>query len=322
MKRHICVAVVTRNRPQMLCHLFFSLAVMKRPPEEQLSLLVVENNDKRTLAGIIEPFRALMLGIKIEYRNECVPGISAVRNHALNHAIRRGYDLLVYVDDDECVEADWLVNLLAERDRLDLDIVGSPVRLKPFARKLTPMQKLVWRGIAQRKVKSEQRCKAKCECGRGDTIKLGTGSWMGRLDFFRETGLRFDAQFGLTGGEDWHLWEKAKSLGARTGWACNAIVYENVPLSRLTLSYYYRRTRDHNITEFIASYRENPRKTIRNLPLKLAGRAVKFLSTAIAIPFRGAPGIVSSAAALGGLVGLMEGPFGKVALHYLETMGF
>ncbi|WP_425373567.1 glycosyltransferase family 2 protein [Phyllobacterium leguminum] len=322
MKRRICVSVITRNRPKMLCNLFSSLAAMERPQGERVSFLVVENNDVQTLGESIERFRSRMPGTEIDYRNESVVGIAAARNHALNHAIERGYDLLVFVDDDEYVSPDWLMNLLAERDRLDLDIVGSPVRPTPFDRKLTLMQKLVWAGIRQNGLKSERKCKAKCDAGLSETIKVATGSWMGRLDFFRETGLRFDPQFNLTGGEDWDLWARAKSLGARTGWACNAIVYETVPPCRLTLSYHFHRNRDHNITQFTAQYRQNPKKALSKLPLKILGRFFKFLGTACAIPFRGAAGLVSSAAALGGVVGLLQVCAGKHSLRYMKTTGF
>ncbi len=130
---------------------------------------------------------------------EGVLGISSARNRALNHAIEQGFDFLVYVDDDEFVEPNWLVTLLAERDRLELDIIGSPVRPKPFDENLTILQKLVWSGIKRSGYNAEKRCRRKCAAGRGDSIKVATGSWMGRLDFFRNTGLRFDSHFGLTG---------------------------------------------------------------------------------------------------------------------------
>jgi len=321
-QRRICISVVTRNRPKMLCNLFSSLASIQKPDNAAISFLIVENNTCSTLDETVEGFRTSMPNDAIDYIVESVLGISSVRNRALNHAIEQGFDLLVYVDDDEFVERDWLIKLLAERDRLDLDIVGSPVRPKPFDDNLTLVQRLVWSGIERSGYKSEKKCRQKCAAGRGDSIKVATGSWMGRLDFFRNTGLRFDSHFGLTGGEDWNLWAKAKSLGARTGWACDAIVYETVPSSRLTLSYHYRRNRDHNITEFGARYRENPNKTLKKLPLKIAGRGVKFLGASLSIPFRGGQGLVSAATALGGLVGLFQGCFGKNSLHYANTTGF
>ncbi|MBV2142929.1 glycosyltransferase [Falsochrobactrum sp. TDYN1] len=321
-QRRICISVVTRNRPKMLGELFSSLALIVKPGNIRLSFLIVENNSAYTLDDTIQGFRVMMPDEDIEYLLERNIGISAARNRALNHAIEQGFDFLVYVDDDEFVDPTWLVNLLAERDRLDLDIVGSPVRPKPFDPNLTVWQRIVWSGIERMGFKSEWKCRHRCNNGQGDLIKVATGSWMGRLDFFRKTGLRFDSRFGLTGGEDWNLWAQAKSQGAKTGWACDAIVYETVPSSRLTLAYHFRRNRDHNITEFGARYRENPKRALRQLPVKILGRMLKFIIAVCSIPFKGGLALVSSAMALGGIVGLIQACFGKSSRHYANTTGF
>jgi len=306
----------------MLANLLASLSEITHPSSDDISFLIVENNGQPTLNEVIDAFRNDVAGTEVVYFNEGTPGISAVRNAALNYAAGKGYDFLVFVDDDEWVEKDWLVKLLAERDRLDLDIIGSPVRPVPFESDLTLMQKVVWSGLKHSSLKSERKCKSKSSSGKGHEIKIATGSWMGRLSFFRETGLDFDQRYNLSGGEDWHLWAKAKSLGAKTGWACDAIAYEAVPATRLTLSYHFRRNRDHNITEFAARYRENPQKALKGLPLKLASRGLKFFGAVCAIPFSRGRGLVSSATALGGFIGLLQGSVGTNANHYAKTTGY
>lgn len=306
----------------MLANLLASLSKITRPPSDNVSFLVVENKDKPSLDEVIDTFRKDVSGTEVTYFNKGTPGISTVRNAALNYAAEKDYDFLVFVDDDEWVEKDWLIKLLAERDRLNLDIIGSPVRPVPFEAELTLMQKVVWSGLKHSSLKSERKSRWKCNSGQGHTIKIATGSWMGRVKFFSETGLRFDHSYNLSGGEDWHLWAKAKGLGAKTGWACDAIVYEAVPTTRLTLSYHFRRNRDHNITEFAARYRENPQRALKGLPLKLAGRGLKFIGTVCAIPFLGGRGLVSSATALGGLIGLLQGSIGTNANHYAKTTGY
>ncbi|MCV9909748.1 glycosyltransferase [Brucella sp. HL-2] len=322
MGRHICVSVATRDRPKMLANLLASLSDMTRPTADTVSFLIVENKDHCSLGNIVDHFRSCVADNEVAYFNKGTPGICAVRNFALDYAVSKKYHFLAYVDDDEQVEKDWLINLLAERDRLDLDIVGSPVRPVPYGSDLTLMQKVVWSGIKHSGIKSERKCKTKSLSGQGHTIKIATGSWIGRLSFFRDTGLRFDQRFDLSGGEDWNLWAKAKSLGAKTGWAHDAIVYETVPASRLTLAYHFRRNRDHNITEFSARYRENPAKTVRGLPLKITGRAIKFAGAVCVIPILGSRGLVSSATALGGLIGQIQGCCGARSEHYQTTTGF
>ncbi|MBA8838604.1 glycosyltransferase family 2 protein [Ochrobactrum sp. RH2CCR150] len=320
-KYSILIAVVTRNRPAMLGTLLKSLERVIVPEHATLHFLIVENDFRKTLNERIADFAACMPDHVVQYRLEQRIGISHSRNCALDYATKSEHDFLVFIDDDENPEPDWLVELFAEQQRESLDIVGSPVRPMPIEGKLNSWQKFVWSGLERLASRSEKKSRVKWENGLAGGIKVATGSWMGRLDFFRETSLKFDSYFGLTGGEDWHLWAKAKTLGARTGWAPDAIVYETVPLCRLTLSYHFRRNRDHNTTEFMSSYKRNPSRALGKLPSLLASRSWKLLISTMSIPLKGAPAVLASATALGGLVGLLRGCRGKQSLHYAKTTG-
>ncbi|MDA4636003.1 hypothetical protein NZA98_33805, partial [Escherichia coli] len=134
----------------------------------------------------------------------------------------------------ETVEPDWLVQLLAERDAFDFDIVGSPVRLAPHGPGVTVWQKMIWSGMDRANRNSEAKYLRRRNAGQGDRIRIATGSWMGDLAFFRRTGVRFDNALALAGGEDWRLWADARRLGAKTGWTPAAVAYETVPQDRLT----------------------------------------------------------------------------------------
>ncbi len=165
-----------------------------------------------TLDGWLAEMRLKIYPYPVLYLLETRIGISSARNRALEFAEQAGADFLVFVDDDETVATDWLKQLLAEQQRMNLDILGSPVRPRPFNPQLSIWQNLIWSGVEKNSVKAELRARQKWQENKADAIKVATGSWMGRLDFFRRTGLRFDSQLGLTGGEDWNLWLKAKNL--------------------------------------------------------------------------------------------------------------
>ncbi len=321
-KIKIIIATVTRNRPGMLANLYRSFSELEIPLSVDVDFLIVENNHTNTSDKWISQIGSKVHSAKVYYRLETSIGISCARNCALSYAERDCFDFLVFVDDDEIIEPDWLKQLLAEQQRLDLDIVGSPVRPLPLQKKLNHWQKFVWSGVEEHSARAESRARKKWQENNGDTIKIATGSWMGRLDFFRKTGLRFDSRLGLTGGEDWHLWHQAKKLGAKTGWAPNAVVYETVPCCRISLSYHFRRNRDHNATEFAFSYNENPQQALRRIPLKLLSRSWKLLTSLCVLPFKGGQALVSSAMALGGIVGLLQACCGKRPLHYAKTTGF
>jgi len=321
-KVSIIIATITRNRPRMLANLYLSLCDMDFPDSLKIEFLVVENNTVSTLDGWLAEMRPKIYPYPVLYLLETSIGISSARNRALEFAEQAGADFLVFVDDDETVATDWLKQLLAEQQRMNLDILGSPVRPRPFNPQLNIWQNLIWSGVEKNSVKAELRARQKWQENKADAIKVATGSWMGRLDFFRRTGLRFDSQLGLTGGEDWNLWLKAKKLGARTGWAPDAIVYETVPCCRISFSYHFRRNRDHNASEFALQYRVNRWRAIKQFPVRFLSRLWKLLSATFTLPFKGGQGLVSFATALGGVSGLLQACCGKQSLHYSKTTGF
>ncbi len=317
----IIIATATRNRPKMILNLYRSFAKLEVPTSVSVEFLVVENNHVDTSENWIAEIASEVRFAEFYYLLEKNIGISSARNRALEHALQVGAHFLVFVDDDEIVEPNWLNCLLAEQRRNNLDIVGSPVRPVPLSPKLNFWQQFVWSGIVRNSVKAERRARIRWQKNRADTIKLATGSWIGKVDFFGTTGLRFDPQLGLTGGEDWLLWHEAKRLGARTGWAPNAIVYETVPSSRISFSYQFRRNRDHNATEFALSYRENPQRAIKQVPIKLLSRSWKALSAVCTLPFKGGRSVISLAMALGAIVGLLQATGGRRPKHYRKTTG-
>ncbi|WP_343314355.1 glycosyltransferase [Brucella sp. BE17] len=317
----ILVSIVTRNRPIMLKELLHSLTNIALPASTKVDFLVVENHSSKTLSGCIDTFASGMSESKVVYLLEVRIGISYSRNCALTYAIANDYDFLVFIDDDERAEPEWLIKLFSEQQRGNLDIVGSPVWPKPEQCTLSFWQKFVWSGIQQLSEYGELKTRRKCERGAADTIKVATGSWMGKLTFFRQTGLRFDTGLNLTGGEDWHLWTEAKSKGAKSGWAPDATVYETVPLCRLTLTYHFRRNRDHEATKFLIAYKANPRRAITGLPAKLASRLWKLTVSVLSLPIKGPSAAISATMALGGIVGQIQGFIGKQSAHYKYTTG-
>lgn len=321
-KFNIIIATVTRNRPKMLINLYQSFSHLEIPAVAHVDFLVVENNSLNTSDKWLAEIRSKAGLIRINYLLETNIGISNARNCALDYAQQADADFLLFVDDDEVVQPDWLRQLLTEQQRMNLDIVGSPVRPMPLKKQLDIWQRLVWSGVERHSIRAELRARKKWQENRADTIKVATGSWMGKLDFFRETGLRFDSRLGLTGGEDWNLWREAKRLGAETGWAPDAIVYETVPCCRISFSYHFRRNRDHNATEFALHYSQSPHKAFRQIPFKILSRSWKLLCAVCGLPFAGSLALISSAMALGGIVGLLQACCGKRPMHYAKTTGF
>ncbi len=319
--RKIAVATVTRNRPLMLGKLLASYSRLSIPENVSVCFLIVENNDRESLGPIIEDFREKVRGCEVVYVLEPVLGIAAARNRAMQEAIDGGFDLLTFADDDEEVESDWLCELLKERDAQDLDIVGSPVRVAAPDIGCSRWSKIIWKAISAKNMGAERRYIDRRFRGRTSALRLATGSWMANLDFFRRTGLRFNTDLGLSGGEDWQLYDAAKSVGARTGWTPHAIAYESLPETRLRLRYYYRRDRDHARTVFRERYRKDPRGALLRLAGSLASRFYKIIVSMLLFPLNPGRSLLSCASHIGSSIGLVQGLLGIRSDHYSRIDG-
>jgi glycosyltransferase involved in cell wall biosynthesis len=316
--RTICIATVTRQRPVMLRALLESYAGLAVPAQTALRFVIIENSDTPTLHDTIDEYRATLPGT-LDYIVEPGSGIAIVRNRAIQYAADRNFDLLAFADDDETVDTNWLIALLAALDLHDLAIVGSHVRTTMPAVPLTAWQKLLFQGFDQINRNAEARLRALWRSGNAASIKLGTGSWMARITVLNDLKLRFDETLGASGGEDWLLWEQAKSLGARTGWTPHALISETIPASRLSLAYCYRRNRDHARQVF--AHRLAKSRSPHKILLSLTGRMVKIAAGVLTIPVRGHHALIAVAANIGSLVGFCDVWRGRRSSHYATTTG-
>ncbi len=145
-ENHYCNDNTQSSRYDLL---LIQVSFINIPPHEcTTEFLIVENNTEDTSYKWLNDVRSSMADRTVTHLLETNIGISNARNRALEYAIQGDADFLVFVDDDEQVEADWLVKLVSEQQRLDLDIVGSPVRPIPAKPNLNPWKN--WSGRASR----------------------------------------------------------------------------------------------------------------------------------------------------------------------------
>ncbi len=320
-ERTICTGTVTRGRPQMLSNLLKSYSRLNVPDRVRLHFIIIENNETASLGQAIEDFREQVPRSSVQYELETQLGIAFARNRALEAALASDGDLLTFADDDEIVAEDWLERLLAAREAQDFDIVASPVRFAPPPAAASRWNRMVWSGMDRMNRNSEAKSVRLLKRGDARRIKLATGSWMGKLEFFRRTGLRFDNSLGLAGGEDWQLWSDALKLGARTTWTPYAIASETVPVERLTLRYQYRRSRDHS-SVLIERRKCKGSKTISlQMLVSILGRVWTLFYCILAAPLTRGSTLVRAASCLGSIVGLLRGRLGFVSPHYRTTSG-
>ena len=224
----VLVAVPTYRRPTDLARAL--RGVLGQIPDlrgvADVEVLVVDNDPAASA-------RAQATGGPVRYVVEQVPGVAAVRNRALDEA--RAHDLLVFIDDDEEPEPGWLAALVGLRARTGCQAVAGLVvpdyEVEPdkWVRQGGFFVRRTWPTGTRRPV-------AASNC-----LLLDLG-------FVREHGLRFDADFGTTGGEDTLFTRQLTAAGGTILWCDEARVRDHVPASRLDHAWILRRQRSHAAT--------------------------------------------------------------------------
>ncbi len=112
---------------------------------------------------------------------------------------------------------------------------------------------------------------------------------------------------------------EAQRLGARTGWTPHAMAYETIPLSRLTLHYFYRRNRDHSrqMSMRVHALTGNRLKIVSSS----VSRLYKVFRALLSLPVGWERSLLTAVANAGSFVGFVEGAFGIASTHYRTTDG-
>jgi glycosyltransferase involved in cell wall biosynthesis len=113
------VAIITKDRPEMIERLLESLTRQTQAPDE---VLVVDNNSTRSYAPVWKRF-APLLPLRVVV--ETAPGIPAARNRCIQETRT---DLILFTDDDCEVSPQWVEQMVAPflRDP-HIGAVGGPL---------------------------------------------------------------------------------------------------------------------------------------------------------------------------------------------------
>ena len=232
------IGVASYRRRRLLCALLTTVQAQTGLTDRPVEIIVVDNSPDHDLRDFTPPAGRFPVHVV----SEPEPGISAARNKALDMARARGAAFLAYIDDDELAEPDWLATLLTKQQETDADVVVGVVRGKPGP------EAPAWMAAASV----------------FDTLPpdhdrpIGAGFSCNIL--FRlaaADGLRFNADFGLTGGEDTYFFAQMHKSGAKFAQAWNAVVNEPTAPERAKLSWLLRRWTREAISEGEVALRLN-----------------------------------------------------------------
>jgi succinoglycan biosynthesis protein ExoM len=315
----IVVAALTRKRPEMLRALLRSWSLMRHPENCTINFLVVENDIAKTSLPVVEAACASFEGSSLRYVQELELGIPFARNRAVREAIAEKADILMFVDDDEEVAADWMICMIAAYRSSDAVLLGGPLRSLPPS-KLTFMQRKMYENVDAFYRRKEQAALELTANNRGSKVRVATNNWLADLSIFTSHNIWFDEKMRFTGGTDSKLFASVRDAGLETSWVPDAIVYETIPVERLSFRYQYRRSRDQSNNHARHKTQSNRRPVIFSIapvPKKLGVLMMQI----IALPFTRGRNLLDIARTLGWISGRVGFVFGRRPSLYTAITG-
>ncbi|MCV2396352.1 glycosyltransferase [Actinotalea sp. M2MS4P-6] len=213
---------LTFRRPDDLAAALPTLvdAVQATPGAE---LLVIDNDTVPSARATVEEWSQAH---PVRNVHEPRPGIAAARNRGLAEAAAS--DVVVFIDDDERPGDGWLDALVATYRRFECVGVAGRV-VSEFTGPLDPW--LVAGGWFDR-----------LDHPTGTVVPVvATNNLLLDMSSVRSWSLRFDEEFGLTGGSDTVFALEAGRRGGTFVWCSEAAVVDVVPAARATRRWVVRR---------------------------------------------------------------------------------
>jgi len=219
----ISICICTRNRQKGLLQLLSSLSVIQIPSDTTIRIIVVENDAIEYSQKAVTEISSIC-PFKINYFLETRAGIAFARNRAVQEAT--GSDFCCFVDDDQVVAQDWMVELVKCQREFNADGVWGP-NPPIFNREVASYIK-------------EFHTHKLLEYG---TIvpEAFTNNLLLRKEFLDKIEGPFEASLNFTGGEDIFLTSQLSKLGAIIRYTPTAIANEIIPANRTSLKYIVKR---------------------------------------------------------------------------------
>ncbi len=223
----VAILIVTRQRPTMLEKLLKSLGGLSFSALTlNITVVVVDNDPKASACQICADARNF-LPYELLYLIENRTGIPFARNRAVAAVVNQN-DCVVFVDDDETVEPNWLEELILAKQMYRADIVAGPVM------SVLPPRAPDWAH------KGRLFDHLRYETGK-ELTWCGSGNVLISAHVFLRLNPWFDERLALTGGSDRQFFQRASQAGLRIVWTDKAIVREEVPSSRIRIGWVIKR---------------------------------------------------------------------------------
>ncbi len=224
MELTFSVCIATYKRESLLEKLLISLKNQLLPPDFKLEIVVTDNNFEASAQHILKKFTDTE-NICFKYFVQPEKNISLARNTCLANA--KG-DFICFIDDDETASEYWIWNLYETLKYFNADGVFGYVEAV-FAENIPfefQNREFYFSPVGGTGTKA---------------FYLFTTNVLIKSNLIKNEKVPFDPEYGLTGGEDVHLFERLERKGAKFIISREAISYEHIPAERATKKYLYNR---------------------------------------------------------------------------------
>ena len=232
---HVQVCILTLHRPHLLKLAIESLSQQSIQRNNLLlnnsgfpklrvglHILIVDNDVARSAETLA--MKSLSL-LEASGRYVCEPerGLSSARNRALNES--SGMDFVVFLDDDETAQPDWLEHLLLTAIDHQADVVSGPV--EPL---YSHSPEWVVKGGFFKAHTEPTGTALQCAATNNTLLTSKVAE-----------AFRFDRRFDQTGGEDTEFFLRVRRAGHRIVWSNEARVVESIPNTRANTRWILKR---------------------------------------------------------------------------------
>jgi len=269
----IAICISTRRRNDGLKRLLLSILELNIPDpvKYKIEIIVVENDLNANAIKIVEAI-SRRTDVEIKYFLEKHQGVCNARNRAVREA--KNADFCIFVDDDQIVDQNWLIELIECQRLFNSDGVygaNPPLFEFPVTDQIRKFHTPVFKQYGHKL----STAPTNCLLIRKQELDKMEGP--------------FDLRLNYLGGEDIYLTGLLTEKGAIIVSNPAAIAHEVIPKERATVSYILRRSfRNGNTSSFVSLLRNGNNKAKFDLFIKLMIRL--FYGAILVLPnliFRG-----------------------------------
>ena len=222
----INICICTCRRAELLKKCLASIAVINMPERVQVYVSVVDNDQSQSAAEYVEKLKQTY-PFSLHYRHVISSGIPYARNSAIELTLELSCDYLVFIDDDEWVEPEWLKLLYGYSRR-----VGGEAIVSGHVIQELPVD--VSKTVARFFVKRERDTGTVLSACATNNVLIPAFVMAG-------LGLRFSEENPHMGGEDTIFFTLASQKGVPIYKCAEAIVHEVIPESKANMAWLSRR---------------------------------------------------------------------------------